>query len=270
MMNKKIAILGCGWLGRPLARMLLGSGHFVNGSTTTVSKLTELQKEGISAYLIKAEPEISGENLMAFFDVDVLILNIPPGRRRPDVKTFHVLQIKSIIEKALESGIKNILFLSSTSVYPNLDLLINEKTEVGPRRDSGIALVEIEKYLQALTIPVSILRLAGLVGPERLAGRFFAGKKDIPGGLNPVNMVHQLDVIQIISQLLEKEIEKGIYNIVADEHPSRAEFYKSQAKKQGFEIPQFLTDTAINRIISNQKIKEKLAYTFSFPNPMDF
>ena len=47
-----IAILGCGWLGFPLAIRLLQAGHKVEGSTTSVMKLQELSEEGIGPHLI--------------------------------------------------------------------------------------------------------------------------------------------------------------------------------------------------------------------------
>ena len=49
---KNISILGCGWLGEPLAISLLEAGYSVKGSTTTESKLATLEASQIEAYLI--------------------------------------------------------------------------------------------------------------------------------------------------------------------------------------------------------------------------
>mgnify|MGYP003615968040 CR=1 FL=1 len=40
----KISILGCGWLGFPLAQKLIETGYEVKGSTTSESKLEALKK----------------------------------------------------------------------------------------------------------------------------------------------------------------------------------------------------------------------------------
>ena len=40
--NKTISILGCGWLGHPLAKFLISENFIVKGSTTTISKLISL------------------------------------------------------------------------------------------------------------------------------------------------------------------------------------------------------------------------------------
>jgi 3-hydroxyisobutyrate dehydrogenase-like beta-hydroxyacid dehydrogenase len=58
---KQISILGCGWLGSPLAKSLLEKGFSVNGSTTSLEKITVLEKAGISAFQINLfEDKIEG------------------------------------------------------------------------------------------------------------------------------------------------------------------------------------------------------------------
>ena len=42
-MNQRISILGCGWLGLPLAVELISKGYKVNGSTTSMTKVRELE-----------------------------------------------------------------------------------------------------------------------------------------------------------------------------------------------------------------------------------
>ena len=48
----RISILGCGWLGYPLARSLILKKALVKGSTTTQSKLSLYQSTGIEGYLL--------------------------------------------------------------------------------------------------------------------------------------------------------------------------------------------------------------------------
>ena len=51
----KISILGCGWLGLPLAKSLLSKGHEIKGSTTSESKLEMLKNAGILPFQIQLE-----------------------------------------------------------------------------------------------------------------------------------------------------------------------------------------------------------------------
>ena len=76
-MNKKISILGCGWLGLPLAKSLLSKGYEVKGSTTSESKLEVLKNAGISPFQIQLEEhQIIGtiEDFLKETDVLVTIL----------------------------------------------------------------------------------------------------------------------------------------------------------------------------------------------------
>lgn len=47
------SIIGCGWLGLPLAERLVAEGYTVKGSTTSVDKLSLLRQKGIDAYLLQ-------------------------------------------------------------------------------------------------------------------------------------------------------------------------------------------------------------------------
>ncbi|MGD9900833.1 MAG: SDR family NAD(P)-dependent oxidoreductase, partial [Calditrichaceae bacterium] len=75
-----VTILGCGWLGLPLAEHFIRNGFSVKGSTTREDKMSVLRAKGIEAHKIVLNPEITGKNISRFFDSDILIINIPPGR----------------------------------------------------------------------------------------------------------------------------------------------------------------------------------------------
>ena len=74
---KTISILGCGWLGLPLAELFIKNNYSVNGATTTSSKLSDLKNKKISPYLITCSPEIEGDRLDEFFNCNVLIITLP-------------------------------------------------------------------------------------------------------------------------------------------------------------------------------------------------
>lgn len=48
----KVSIIGCGWLGLPLAKFLVQKGFPVKGSVTTESKINQLASLGIKPFLI--------------------------------------------------------------------------------------------------------------------------------------------------------------------------------------------------------------------------
>ena len=70
---KTSSLLGCGYLGFPLALNLLQMGYNVKGSTTTPGKIQQLKKAGIIPYLIRVDEDMNKD----FFDADVLVLTLP-------------------------------------------------------------------------------------------------------------------------------------------------------------------------------------------------
>ena len=270
--TSKISILGCGWLGFPLAIHLANKGYVVKGSTRSPQKLAAFHDYKILPFFIEVNKRIKGNNIPLFFQSDILFINIPPGRKRKDVARSHPLQIAAILEHAHKYGIRKILFISSTSVYGNVNRIVTEADDLKPETSSAQALAKVEELLMEQTaIEVTILRMGGLVGLKRPAGRFLAGKTDIRNGLAPVNMVHQEDCISIITSIIEQEKWGTIYNVCSDEHPSKKDFYTHQALKQGFELPMFLEeDTFDYKEVSNYKVKKELNYRFKFPDPMGY
>lgn len=98
-------------------------------------------------------------------------------------------------------------------------------------------LKELEDWLHNLPgTSVDILRLAGLVGPSRHPGRFFAGKS-APDGQHGVNLVHLRDVIAAIELLLQAPKGGRIYNICAPKHPARGVFIRRWPASLGFPSP---------------------------------
>ena len=103
----QISILGCGWLGLPLAQTLLQRGHTVKGSTTREEKLATLQEHGITPYLIRFDPEINNDYQPDFFDSEVLIVNIPP-KRSEEATEVYPRQIASLLEVIEKSPVKKV------------------------------------------------------------------------------------------------------------------------------------------------------------------
>ena len=70
---KSVSILGCGWLGKPMAVSLLREGFTVKGSTTSEIKIQELEALEIEAYLIDIT---EFEEFDLFLSSDILLIAI--------------------------------------------------------------------------------------------------------------------------------------------------------------------------------------------------
>jgi nucleoside-diphosphate-sugar epimerase len=259
--------LGCGWLGLPLAKDLVSKGHVIKGSTTSESKISNLQSNGIEPFLIDLGSIQSTAEISKFLASEHLIIAIPPRVKHHN--NFKE-QIESLISFIESSTIKKVIFISSTSVYPNTNSLVMEEVMEIAESNSGRVLQEVEKLLQSNKFfQTTILRMAGLYGYDRQPGRFLAGKKEVSNANGKVNLIHQDDCIQIIFNIIEKELWNEVYNCCSDEHPTRQEFYTKAALTLGMEPPEFLSEEKSKfKIISNEKIKSTLNYKFIHPDPM--
>ncbi|MES2872664.1 MAG: SDR family oxidoreductase [Bacteroidota bacterium] len=265
-----ISILGCGWLGLPLGRYLVSRGYKVKGSVTATEKFDLLRDVGIEPYQILLSPSLEGANTDAFFGCETMIINFPP-KRRADIEEYHPAQIQALIPGIRNHGVTKVLFVSSTSVYPDLNREVFEHEELTPSKGSGKALKIVEDMLKAEeSFETTILRFGGLVGYDRLPGRFLASKKDVPNANAPVNLIHQDDCIEIIYQIIKQGLWGETFNACADEHPLRKDYYHQAALQIGLEPPAFEIGVESSyKIINSEKLKRKLNFTFKYPNPIE-
>ncbi|MGB4776588.1 MAG: SDR family oxidoreductase [Daejeonella sp.] len=272
MKNKSvISILGCGWLGLPLAAHLVSKGYSVKASTTSDRKKTVLERLKIDHYVIHFSEITPISKLSEFIRCDILIIAIPPGRKSNHDQNNYRQMVNHLIPLLAKSKIKKLILISSTSVYGDVNSIVTEIDQPLPETESGKLLLETENvFMQLKGIQVVILRLAGLIGQGRFPGRFFAGKTAIPNGLAPVNLVHQYDVIDLIENLIEIDGSQGIYNVCAPSHPTKEEFYTLAAEMAGLNKPQFIAEKTNWKIVRSNRLENELDFTFKVADLMEW
>lgn len=271
-----ISILGCGWLGFPLATSLLTKGYNIKGSSTTASSLDGLKAAGIMPFQIQLkEQEIIG-NVAEFLDqTAVLIIAIPP-RLRGEIVASETLsfvnKIKTLIPFIEKSSVQKVLFVSSTSVYgdstinPNMQE-ITEEVKPTPDTESGQQLVIVEQLLQSNKhFKTTVIRFGGLLGADRHPIKFLAGRTKIENPDGPVNLIQREDCIGIIIKVLEVAYQDkwgDTFNAVAPQHPSRKTYYQKKAQQFNLPLPTFVENaTSKGKIISSKKVETILNYSF--------
>ena len=269
MHEKTISVLGCGYVGLPVAQALVQRGWRVRGSTTTAKKLSVLLDEGIEPYQIRLNPEPEGLGLVDFFDSDVLFLNFPPGRKRPDVEAFMARAMSGLIAAAKSGKVRFVVFASSTSVYAGGTVREEDAGCTLPDSASGRALLAAESAIAEVTkFQTTVLRYAGLYGYGRRPGRFM---KDgvVRGGAQPVNLVHRDDAVNVTVSIITGNVRGEVFNVCADQHPTRASFYTKAAKWLGMPAPAVvLDDTTPSKVVLNEKLRRTLPYSFEHPDPL--
>ena len=267
--NRSISILGCGWLGVPLAKHFLGNGIVVKGSVTNDEKFGMLRDAGISPYrIVLSDTEVILDD-PDFFRCDVLVISIPP-RRIEGIEQVFPSQIRRLIPFILKSGIQKVIFISSTSVYPDQNQLARENEILFPDKASGRALAEAENLLREQSgFKTTIVRFGGLIGADRNPARFLR-KSTQPIANAPVNLIHQDDCIGIISAIIEQELWDETLNACCPEHPMKKDFYEKAAIQSGLPVPAISEELAAFKTIDSSKLIRLLNYQFIYSSPMDY
>ncbi|WP_158858630.1 NAD(P)H-binding protein [Lunatibacter salilacus] len=272
MVEKKpiVGILGLGWIGEPLARKLRDSGHSVVGTTTQTQKKQRLQESGISAKLLQFNPLPEGEETKEIFDVDILYINIPPSRRtNPD--SFHPEQITQIRSLAVNAGVSKIIYVSATSVYPDLGQEAYESDELNLSNTGNPALWQAEQILwENKSYDLTVVRFGGLLGDNRIPGKYFSGKENVAGH-PPANYVYRNDAVRAIEWIISQSLWNATYNVVAPIHPKKIEIYEENAKSLGFPPPKSYESVSLS---SWKQISPalflKTGFKFDYPDPLKF
>lgn len=247
-MKQKISILGCGWLGMALAIELINKGYSVKGSTTSTHKIDQLKANQIEPF--KIDTAARDDDYLGFLNSDILIIAITSKNMR---------DFEHLITQIESSKLQKVIFVSSTSVYPNTNGIVNEDSPV-----NYSSLSEIENLFKSNnTFQCTIIRFGGLFGYNRKPGNFFKTGKQIGNPDGFINFIHRDDCIGIIQRIIETNTWSTTFNAVADSHPSRREFYTQEFNKIGRPDPIF-NEKSLNefKIVSSDKLKSLLGYQF--------
>jgi nucleoside-diphosphate-sugar epimerase len=163
----KFSVLGCGWLGLPLAEFLVKKEFLVKGSTTSREKLPLLKSKKIHPYLIEISNQSSSDSLEDFLQTDVLFVNIPFGQQKENLQAYI-----DLIPKIEKSSVQKVIFVSSTSVYADTNGTITdtENFKINPAKQRLIDLENL--FRNNKHFDCTVLRFSGLVGGSRNPGNW--------------------------------------------------------------------------------------------------
>jgi len=231
-------------------------GYRLKISTTSPDRLPTLAALPGEACIVDIGKSL--DDIDAFLQSDTLIVNITSK----DIDGF-----ERLVQKIEASGIQAVLFVSSTSVYPdNCKVVTEAMGEESP--DHPLVVIE-NLFWQSAQFRTTIVRFAGLIGGSRHPGRFFRGGKMVKNPEANVNLIHRDDCINILDRIVANDLWGETFNACADSHPSKREFYTQAAKMAGAPIPDFEhSDDRAFKIIDNRKLKRVLGYELLHPDLM--
>ena len=246
------------------------AGHRVLGSTTTPAKKAMLSEKGILAYQLALNPQPVGE-LAPLLNTNTLVVNIPPKAGQHG-EAFHPEQMRLLAQAVAQSRVGHVIYVSSTSVYPELNRELFEVDVVKPEQSAAPRLVEAEQHWLALSGQknITIVRCGGLMGGQRIPGKYVAGKT-IESGAVPVNYIHQIDAVGLLLAVIEQTIT-GTFNAVAPQHPTREAIYRKSCADFGYALPTFVhpIEPVSFKQINGDKLTTATGYVFVYPDPLHF
>ena len=275
----KTLIVGCGYLGRRVARLLNERGDRVFGTTRSLGRAIELARWGVEA--IVADVMVP-DSLARLPEVDRVLYCVGFDRSKGvPIRAVYVDGLRHALGHLIERAGK-LIYASSTGVYGQDDGgWVDEDSPAEPSSESGRACLEAEGVVRSYEadgqLPSTILRFSGLYGPGRVMRKegLMQGRPILGDPEKYLNLVHIDDAATAAVAALDRGQPGSLY-LVSDDRPApRREFYALAAESLGapaprFEAPEPGSQKAgreeSNKRVSNARMKADLGVTLAYPD----
>jgi nucleoside-diphosphate-sugar epimerase len=233
---RETLIIGCGYIGLPLALQLQARGEAVTGWVRSETSAAEISSQGIARIVVGS---VADESCWRGLDkkFDQVVHCASSGGGKADV--YREVFLEGVRQMNRHQPQARRLFVSSTSVYGQTDgAWVDEQSPAEPSSETSRILREAEQ--EALDARAIVVRSAGIYGPGRAAlfEKFKRGEAVIEGdGTRWINQIHQSDLIEAVAHLLGKGTSGEIYNVVDDEPVMLSDYYAWCSQELGLPLP---------------------------------
>jgi len=273
----KKLVVGCGYLGAPVAEQWLRDGHRVHVLTRSAEHAERFARQGLVPILGDITVP---ETLVDLPVVDHVLCAVGYDRRSGlSIKNVYVEGLRHLLD-ALSPMTTRLVYVSSTGVYGQNDgSWIDENSPCQPTREGGVACLEAERCLQshALGRRSVILRMCGIYGPGRVpriadikAGRPIASPK-----YGYLNLIHRQDAVRSILLAEENAIPPDLI-LVGDGCPVlRRDYFAYLAELLATDLPDLVVprnDAAVSeralsdKRVTNQRMLDVLRIRLEYPS----
>ena len=246
----RILVLGCGYVGLPLAQELVRLGHEVHAA-----RRSPFSANGITTHQVDVTQRDSFGSLPPEFDWVFLTASSSRGDAMMHRAVF--TDGTHNLLNWLGNSRARVLFTSSTSVYPQTNgNWVDEKSPEKPSTGTAQHLAQAEEMLIESDHSCTILRVSGIYGPERghLYRQFLKDEAVISNsGKRWMNMIHREDVIGAI--LAAIEAESGIYNATDNEPVTEGAFFEWLTDRLGKSMPPENESLIQKRAVTNKRVR---------------
>ena len=213
-------IVGCGYVGIRLARLLITRGATPLGIVRSLDSVQRLQKFGIKAVVADLDDKNALDVLSsACSNSRVFYFAPPPALGETDVR------IKNFIDICDRVPPKRIVYISTSGVYGDCKgAWVNETRSPNPQTARAKRRWHAERSLMAWqeekSVELVILRVGGIYGPGRLPlSRLAKTTLICPDEAPYSNRIHVDDLVQVCAAA-DRIARNGETFNVADGHPT--------------------------------------------------
>ncbi len=224
-MPSKVLIIGCGYVGLPLALRLLQQNHLVTGWVHSEATAAALKVHPFQRIIVGS---VASENIWISLSekFDTVIHCASSGRG--GAEAYEEVFLQGILKINAHQATARRLFVSSTSVYGQTSgEIVTEQSPAEPSTETGRMLRQAEA--SALDSGAIVIRSAGIYGPNRamLWEKFRRGEAVIEGdGLRWINQIHRDDLVAALLHLIDHGVPSEIYNASDDSPVTQLDFYR--------------------------------------------
>lgn len=271
-MGIKTVIIGCGYVGKEVARLWQQQGLIVTATTTSPERVEELQNVADQVHVLKGtDPDALQDCLV---DQQVVLVSVGSKRGTSYAETY-LGTAKTLAEVLPQTQVKQLIYTSTYSVYgQHHGAIVTEETVVQPATANGEVIAETERTLLGIAgLQVCVLRLGGIYGPGRTLERIYsraAGQTRGGSGGEAANWIHRSDIVSAI-EFVRSHSLSDIYNLVQDEIPTVKELIDEVCDRHSLDPVQWdpsqPSARPYNARVSNAKIK---AAGYQFVHPRFF
>ncbi|CCN47713.1 putative Nucleoside-diphosphate-sugar epimerase [Vibrio nigripulchritudo MADA3029] len=275
----RIVVVGAGWLGLPLAKHLISNDHQVVATKTSQQGIDQLSAQSIEgvAFSFSERLEENINRLTQIFtshQADIVVGAFPPGFRKGNGEQY-ALHWQAMSEAANKAGVKKIVKVSSTTVYPEQSLDMTEEKaslsiaiENKEFSDKAVIMLKAEQAIIDSGLDYVVVRCSGLVGSDRHPSRF-AGRLKSVSKSAPANMLHQDDAVGVVAFAVTN-LHNTVVNATSPSTVSKAEYYQRAIEAidsdEECTLPP-VVDQPGKRIVSDKLVS--LGYSFLYPSTLD-
>lgn len=268
-MSIKVAVIGCGYVGKEVAKLWQQQGLTVTVTTTSSARMDELKTVADRVRVLKGTDPGAVQDCLVGQDVVLVCVG---SKRGANYEETYLGTAKTLAEVLPNTQVQHLIYTSTYSVYgQHQGATVTEETTVRPATANGEVIAETERTLLGVSgLNVCVLRLGGIYGPGRTLERIYgrAAGQTRPGtGGEWANWIYRDDIVGAIDFVRSHSLS-GIYNLVQDEIPTVKELIAEVCDRYSLAPvkwdPSQPSARPYNAKVSNAKIKAA-GYRFVHP-----